>query len=116
MSRWACNKNGTWQVSEKTFKEGLESGEIVFIKTKKGNYSVVRKVRMPEGKVSRSIINHVTNKNSADEMDALFENPKMFSNPKPSALLKLLFQLKPSSTEEDIILDFLREVEQQLML
>ena len=99
-------KNGTWQVSEKTFKEGLESGEIVFIKTKKGNYSVVRKVRMPEGKVSRSIINHVTNKNSADEMDALFENPKMFSNPKPSALLKLLFQLKPSSTEEDIILDF----------
>lgn len=99
-------KNGTWQVSEKTFKEGLESGEIVFIKTKKGNYSVVRKVRMPEGKVSRSIINHVTNKNSADEMDAIFENPKMFSNPKPSALLKLLFQLKPSSTEEDIILDF----------
>lgn len=99
-------KNGTWQVSEKTFKEGLKSGEIVFIKTKKGNYSVVRKVRMPEGKVSRSIINHVTNKNSADEMDALFENPKMFSNPKPSALLKLLFQLKPSSTEEDIILDF----------
>ena len=99
-------KNGTWQVSEKTFKEGLESGEIVFIKTKKGNYSVVRKVRMPEGKVTRSIINHVTNKNSADEMDALFGNPKMFSNPKPSSLLKLLLQLKPSSTEEDIILDF----------
>ena len=100
-------KNGTWQVSEKTFKEGIKSGEIAFIMTKNGKYSVVRKVRMPEGKVSRSIINHVTNKDSADEMDSLFGNPKMFSNPKPSELLKLLFQLKPTSIKKtDIILDF----------
>lgn len=100
-------KSGTWQVSEKTFKEGIESGEIAFIITKNGKYSVVRKVRMPEGKVSRSIINHVTNKDSADEMDSLFGNSKMFSNPKPSELLKLLFQLKPNSIKKnDIILDF----------
>ncbi len=100
-------KNGTWQVSEKTFKEGIESGEIAFIKNKKGDFSIVRKVRMPDGKVSRSIINHVTNKDAADEMDSLFGNSKMFSNPKPSALLKLLFQLKPSVPDkDDVILDF----------
>lgn len=100
-------KNGTWQVSKKTFEEGLKSGDIAFIKNKQGSYSVVRKVRMPAGRVMRSIINDVTNKNAADEMDSLFNNTKFFSNPKPTGLLEKILQLKPNnSNEECIILDF----------
>lgn len=100
-------KNGTWQVSKKTFEEGLKSGDIAFIKNKQGGYSVVRKVRMPAGRVMRSIINDVTNKNAADEMGSLFNNTKFFSNPKPTGLLEKILQLKPNnSNEECIILDF----------
>lgn len=100
-------KNGTWQVSKKTFEEGLKSGDIAFIKNKQGNFSVVRKVRMPAGRVMRSIINDVTNKNAADEMGSLFNNTKFFSNPKPTGLLEKILQLNPyNSNEECIILDF----------
>lgn len=100
-------KDGTWQVSKTTFEEGLKSGEITFVKNKKGTYSVVRKVRMPDGKVMRSLICQVTNKDSADEMDILFANKKIFPNPKPSLLVQNLLQLKPIiDNEETIILDF----------
>lgn len=100
-------KNGTWQVSKDTFQKGLKSGEIAFVKNKQGVYSVVRKIRMPEGRVIRSIINRITNKNAADEMDLLFSNKKMFSNPKPSALITTLLQLKPiNNDKETIVLDF----------
>ncbi|MCL1894261.1 MAG: site-specific DNA-methyltransferase [Holophagaceae bacterium] len=96
-------KDGSWQVSKKTFDEGLESGEIAFIKNKSGGYSVVRKVRLPEGKVFRSIITVVSNKDAADEMASIFQNKKEFSTPKPELLVNHLLQL--ASTPDSIILD-----------
>lgn len=96
-------KNGTWQISKATFEEKLETGEVGFIKNKTGGYTVVKKVRMPEGKVFRSIINEVTNKNAADEMQEVLGAKKSFSTPKPSILIQRILEL--SSNKDSIILD-----------
>lgn len=96
-------KNGTWQISKKTFDAEVKNGNVDFILNKAGGYTVVRKVRMPEGKVIRSIINDVTNKNAADEMMEILDNKKAFSTPKPAQLIENLFQI--ISNSDDIILD-----------
>jgi adenine-specific DNA-methyltransferase len=96
-------KDGTWQVSKTTFEAELENGNIDFIKNKSGGYTVVRKVRMPEGKVFRSIINDTTNKDAADEMELFLDNKKGFSTPKPTKLIDHVLQL--ATNENSIILD-----------
>jgi adenine-specific DNA-methyltransferase len=97
-------KDGTWQISKESFFNGLETGEVLFIKNKYGKYSVVRKVRQPEGRVFRSILSSVSNKNAADEMEDIFNAKKTFSSPKPH---KLLLELLELCTENNsIILDF----------
>ena len=96
-------KNGKWQISKKTFEEGLKSGEVAFLPQSNGGYSVVHKVRVPEGRVKRSIIADVTNKNAADEMDELFGNKKIFSNPKPVSLIDQLIDLLPESANMTVM-------------
>ena len=98
-------KKGTWQISEDTFKVELEKGNVDFIKNKQGGYTVVHKVRIPErGRVIRSIISDVSNKDAADEMFDIFGNKKIFSNPKPKDLIYKLIQL--SSKTNSTLLDF----------
>ena len=98
-------KKGTWQISEDTFKVELAKGNVDFIKNKQGGYTVVHKVRIPErGRVIRSIISDVSNKDAADEMFDIFGNKKIFSNPKPKDLIYKLIQL--SSKTNSTILDF----------
>ena len=98
-------KNGTWQISEDTFKVELAKGNVDFIKNKQGGYTVVHKVRIPEkGRVIRSIISEVSNKNAADEMFDILGNKKAFSNPKPTGLIYKFIQL--SSKANSTILDF----------
>ena len=96
-------KNGTWQVSEKTFATKKSNGDIKFEVNRNGGYTVFHKVRLPKGKTFRSIYSDATNKNAADEMQILFENKKQFSNPKPVALVKTLISLV--AEEDSIILD-----------
>lgn len=97
-------KNGTWQVSKETFNEEIKSGEIDFIKSREGSYTVVRKVRIPkDGKVFRSIFSDVSNKDAADEMFSLFHNKKEFSTPKPKTFVETI--LKIISDPNSIILD-----------
>ena len=98
-------KNGTWQISEETFKIELSNGNVDFIKNKQGGYTVVHKVRIPKtGRVIRSIINDVSNKNAADEMFDILGNKKAFSNPKPKNLIYKFIQL--CSKNNSTILDF----------
>ena len=97
-------KNGTWQMSEREFKIAKNTGEIKFIKNSEGGYTVLHKVRMPEGRVFRSVITNVTNKNAADEMEMIFGNKKAFSNPKPVHLIEQLLEL-PSYKKDAIVLD-----------
>lgn len=96
-------KNGTWQISKKTFDNEVKNGNVDFILNKTGGYTVVRKVRMPEGKVIRSIINDVTNKDAADEMLDVLNNKKAFSTPKPALLIEHLLHIV--TTPNAIILD-----------
>lgn len=96
-------KDGTWQVSINTFEELKESGEIDFIKNKNDSWTVVRKVRVPKGKVFRSILNAVSNKDAADEMESILFSKKAFSTPKPEFLIKSIINL--SSDRNSIILD-----------
>jgi adenine-specific DNA-methyltransferase len=96
-------KDGTWQISKATFDNEIENGNVNFIKNKSGGYTVVRKVRMPEGKVFRSIINDTTNKDAADEMEIFLDNKKGFSTPKPTKLIDHVLQLV--TDENSIILD-----------
>ena len=96
-------KQGTWQISKETFDIELAKGNVSFIQNKNGGYTVVRKVRMPEGKVFRSIINDTTNKNAADEMDLILGGKKAFSTPKPTILIEKILQL--STDKNSLILD-----------
>jgi len=96
-------KDGTWQISKVTFDSELENGNVTFIKNKNGGYTVVRKVRMPEGKVFRSIINDTTNKDAADEMEIFLDNKKGFSTPKPTKLIDHVLQL--ATDKNSIVLD-----------
>lgn len=96
-------KDGTWQVSKETFDTELETGNISFIKNKNGGFTVVRKVRMPEGKVFRSIINDTSNKDAADEMELLLDNKKGFSTPKPTKLIDHVLQL--ATEKNSLVLD-----------
>jgi adenine-specific DNA-methyltransferase len=97
-------KNGTWQISKETFDTGMLTGEVCFVENKSGGYTVMRKVRMPQGRVFRSILTEVSNKNSADEMQEIFESKKTFTTPKPTKLICSFMEL---CTEQDsLVLDF----------
>ncbi len=96
-------KDGTWQISKTTFDSELEKGNVNFIKNKAGGYTVVRKVRMPEDKVFRSIICDTTNKDAADEMEIFLDNKKGFSTPKPTKLIDHILQL--ATCKNSIVLD-----------
>ena len=99
-------KDGTWQISKETFDEGLKTGEVDFVRNKNGGFTVMRKVRVPEeGKVFRSIITNVSNKDAADDMERVLGNKKAFSNPKPQVLVSQLLEL-PFTSKDLTILDF----------
>lgn len=97
-------KNGTWQISKKSFDIGLKDGNVKIEKNKNGGWTVFRKVRMPLGKVFRSIITEVTNKNSSDEIYEIF-GVKAFDTPKPTDLISKVIRLS-QITNEDIVCDF----------
>lgn len=59
---------------------------------------------MPEGQVLRSILDDIgTNKNSSDEIQALFGYENTFDYPKPETLIKRILDL--ASNENELILD-----------
>ncbi|PKP47611.1 MAG: hypothetical protein CVT94_10920 [Bacteroidetes bacterium HGW-Bacteroidetes-11] len=96
-------EKGKWQMAEKTFLVKKDKGDIKFIQNKDNGWTVMHKVRKPDGKAFRSIINSITNSDAAKEMVEIF-GADLFDNPKPSALISKLIYL--STTESDIILDF----------
>ena len=97
-------EKGTWQISEESFFEQLNSGKVDFIKNKNGSYTVVHKVYAPkEGRVFRSILSDVSNKDAADEMGLVLGNKKAFPTPKPVDLIASVFKLVDD--KEAIFLD-----------
>jgi adenine-specific DNA-methyltransferase len=72
-------------------------------KNKVSGWTVFHKVRMPAGKVFRSIYSEQTNKDAADQMFELFGDKKHFSTPKPLNLIKSVISLAGNS--QSLILD-----------
>ena len=101
----AIIKNGTWQISEKTFIEEKERGDVIFVKNEDGNFTVMHKIRQPKGKVFRSIINNVSNTDAASEMLFYLGHKKMFSNPKPTKLINQILEI-PFSSKKLLVVDF----------
>jgi adenine-specific DNA-methyltransferase len=99
-------KNGTWQVSEKSFKEKQALGQIRIIPSREGGkWTVQHKVYQPEGRVFRSIFADVSNTDSANEIKNLFGVNKFFDNPKPIGLITQLINMC-NVEKEDVIFDF----------
>jgi len=94
----------TWVVSKTTFEKMHGEGEIIFKKNQKGSWSVYRKVYMSKT-VPRSLWADIAlNRDATQEAKDLWNNTELFSNPKPTKLLKhiLSFSLDKNST----ILDY----------
>lgn len=99
-------KKYTWVVSESRFKEMKNSGEIVFNKVRDGSWRVYRKVYM-ESQTPRGLFYDLAlNREATDEMKQIFNNTEIFSNPKPSALIKYLTHIVTNQERSGIILDF----------
>lgn len=97
-------RDGQWQLSQTEFLRKKEIGEIRIIADKNNSWSVHHKVRQPDGKVLRSILQEETNNDAANEMLGFFGNKKAFSNPKPSGLVKKTLSMM--TFESDCILDY----------
>ncbi|MGU5551878.1 site-specific DNA-methyltransferase [Aeromonas hydrophila] len=98
-------KDGTWQISEESFRAKQEQGAVRVVPNKKGEWSVQHKVYQPAGKVQRSIYESYSNTDSANEINDIFGSGKYFDTPKPTGLIKMLMELCDVGCQ-DIILDF----------
>jgi len=96
-------KNGTWQISEKSFIEKLKNNQVQIIE-KNNSWSVQHKVYQPLGRVFRSVLSDYTNTDSSNEIRDIFSTNKAFDTPKPIQLIKTLMELI-SVKSNDIILD-----------
>ncbi len=91
------------QISKKTLETMIKNKDAKFMKTK-DSWSIRRKIYLPEGKKPRSIIDDVaTNSDGKNELRELFEGKDIFSNPKPTELIKYLMDIV--LTGNDIVLD-----------
>lgn len=95
------------QSSKTTVLDGLQKGNIRFVKGKEG-WTLHHKVFQPEGKVLRSILKagmteQPTNKYASDEIETLFAKGA-FKNPKPEGLMKSIIDMV--TDEGDTVLDF----------
>jgi adenine-specific DNA-methyltransferase len=103
-------KEGRWAVSEKTFLELLNKGEVEFVKQKEG-YKVYTKERpineegeLKSEKYETIWTNVALNTNARNEIKELFpEMDKTFETPKPVDLIKQIVKL--NSDSDSIILD-----------
>jgi len=96
-------KDGTWQISKKSFIDRLENKEVQIIE-KNNAWSVQHKVYQPSGRVFRSVLSDYTNTDSSKEIKEVFGVNKMFDTPKPIGLIKSLMELI-SIENNDIVLD-----------
>ncbi|MBX2079499.1 site-specific DNA-methyltransferase [Campylobacter peloridis] len=102
-------KNQSWRLSEENFKRHIEEDRIWW---GSGNsYPMIKKFlnEVQNGLVPRSIFYYdETGGNPAGDKNVkeLFNGIKVFDNPKPVELVKLMLKISSVSNQNDIILDF----------
>ncbi len=95
-------ENG-WRWSEKTVRQKIATGEIIF---KPDNSGIIRKIYLVEqsGRTPENIwLDSGTTREANKELKDLF-GKSVFSTPKPEGLLKKLIEI--GTSENDIVLDF----------
>jgi adenine-specific DNA-methyltransferase len=109
-----------WLWGEERANEALKNGELEFIKSKEGTWSIHTKQYLKElnGEIRTgkpfSIIDDVFSQHGTNEIIELFGNAQIFSFPKPTSLLKYLINVGLSN-KEGIILVFFQDQVQLLM-
>ncbi len=99
-------KKYTWVVSQTRFDEMKNNDEIVFNKTRDGSWRVYRKVYMETQTPRGLLYDLILNRDATAEMKQIFNNTEIFSNPKPSALIKYLIHIATNQESSGIVLDF----------
>ncbi|EPO4041126.1 site-specific DNA-methyltransferase, partial [Campylobacter upsaliensis] len=91
-----------WRWSENKFKQGVKNHFIEFEKDKKGQWKIYTKQylnmdydgnRIERKSNLRSIVDNVDGRLGTRELQRLFDNLKIFSNPKPTKLIKMFLQI-----------------------
>ena len=101
-----------WLWSRERAEEALRKGELEFIKSKDGSFSVHSKQYLKEedGSIREgkqfSLIDDVYSQHGTNEIIKLFGNAQIFSFPKPTKLLSYLINCGVSSDANEIVLDF----------
>jgi adenine-specific DNA-methyltransferase len=101
-----------WLWGRDRVSEALENGELEFIRSRDGDWSVHTKQYLIEssgeqrqGKAT-SIIDDVYTQHGTNEMIELFGDAKVFPFPKPSGFLQKLVQISTHPEENHLVLDF----------
>jgi len=100
-------EDGCWRWSKETMQKAINEGRIEFAKN--GRYDAYEKIFQSEErnktKKYKSILQELGSSSlGTKEIKNLFNNKKIFSNPKPTILLKQLSKI--ANTKNDLILDF----------
>ena len=101
-----------WLWSQDRALEAAKNGELEFVKSKDGTFSVHTKQYlkdengvMREGKPF-SLIDDVYTQHGTNEIIDIFGNAQIFSFPKPSEFVRKLVEIGTSGKGEEIVLDF----------
>ncbi|MDR2790075.1 MAG: site-specific DNA-methyltransferase, partial [Campylobacteraceae bacterium] len=100
-------KNGSWRYSEESIAKFIEENRMLWGDSK--SYPMVKKYEKDaqNGIVPKTIITFKEvggNPHAAEETKALFDDIKIFDNPKPVTLIRYLLDI--AINKSDIILDF----------
>ena len=107
-----CYPKRQWRWSSERMEEAIAKGEVEFVKSKNGDWSVYSKQYLKDetGKTRDSkvfsIIDGVYTQHGTNEIVKYFGNARVFPFPKPSMLLKKLVELGSSDDKNDLIVDF----------
>jgi adenine-specific DNA-methyltransferase len=100
-----------WLWGEERAVEASKNGELEFIKSKDGSWSVHTKQYLKEsnGEIRTgkpfSIVDDVYSQHGTNEIINLFDNAQIFSFPKPTSLIKYLINVGISNND-GLVLDF----------
>lgn len=100
-------EDGCWRWSKETMKKAIMEGRVEFAKN--GKYEAYEKIYKSEErnktKKYKTVLQELGSSSiGTKEIKQLFNNQKIFSNPKPTILLKELCKI--ANANNDIILDF----------